>query len=297
MTTSIPSSCSVSREFEWDDADSLHRESPAMRFTSTDIYHWHMLIPFLLILSYAHTDMTKLKQSLHGGHALLEMPTGTGKTVSLLALVLSWQYAHPGSGKFVYSTRTVQEIDKVMEELRRVIAYRVKVTNEAIASEVAKGNLQHGIRSPEILGVCLSSRRNLCIHPTVSKHDNRGKVDALCRNKTASFVREQKAAGHDVEVCSYYEGYDKEGREANITGIYTLSDLKALGQEKGWCPYFTARRLISMANVVVFNYQYTLDPKIASMISKDISKESIIGESIKLTLIVNLLFLAPSNVI
>jgi hypothetical protein len=137
------------------------------------------------------------------------------QTVSLLSLILSWQYAHPAAAKLVYCTRTVQEMDKVVEELRRVVAYRVKVLGAAIAEQVAAGNLAHGIRPPEILGVCLSSRRNLCIHPVVSKHDNRGKVDALCRNKTASFVREQKAAGADVEVCSFYEGYEKEGKGQN----------------------------------------------------------------------------------
>jgi DNA excision repair protein ERCC-2 len=61
-----------------------------------------------------------------------------------------------------------------------------------------------------------------------------------------------------------------------VSGIYAIADLKALGQQKGWCPYFTSRRLVSLANVVVYNYQYMLDPKIASMVSRDIAKESII---------------------
>ena len=47
-------------------------------------------------------DMSKLKSTLHGGHCLLEMPTGTGKTVSLLSLILSFQYADPTIGKLVY---------------------------------------------------------------------------------------------------------------------------------------------------------------------------------------------------
>ena len=46
--------------------------------------------------------MSKLKSTLHGGHCLLEMPTGTGKTVSLLSLILSFQYADPTIGKLVY---------------------------------------------------------------------------------------------------------------------------------------------------------------------------------------------------
>jgi DNA excision repair protein ERCC-2 len=77
--------------------------------------------------------MADLKRSLDAkGHCALEMPTGTGnpnarrrpfavipaegltgKTVSLLSLITSYQYAHPQTGKLLYCTRTVQEMEKV----------------------------------------------------------------------------------------------------------------------------------------------------------------------------------------
>lgn len=41
------------------------------------------------------------------------MPTGTGKTITLLSLVTSYQLAHPEVGKLVYCTRTVPEMEKV----------------------------------------------------------------------------------------------------------------------------------------------------------------------------------------
>ena len=53
-------------------------------------------------------------------------------------------------------------------------------------------------------------------------------------------------------------------------GIYTLEDLKTEGRKRGYCPYFLARRLIPLAQVVVFNYAYVLDPKIADLVSKEI---------------------------
>ncbi len=46
------------------------------------------------------------------GHGCLEMPTGTGKTISLLSLITSYQLAHPECGKLVYCTRTVPEMEK-----------------------------------------------------------------------------------------------------------------------------------------------------------------------------------------
>jgi DNA excision repair protein ERCC-2 len=105
--------------------------------------------------------MQKLYLSLSRGHCLLEMPTGTGKTVSLLSLITSYQYSNPEIGKLIYCTRTVQEMDKVIEELKFIMKYRIHYLTKLAEEQKVK------IRDPNILGVCLSSRRNLCIHPTV----------------------------------------------------------------------------------------------------------------------------------
>lgn len=46
------------------------------------------------------------------------MPTGTGKTVTLLSLITSYQFANPDAGKLIYCTRTVPEMTKVRHRLR-----------------------------------------------------------------------------------------------------------------------------------------------------------------------------------
>lgn len=48
------------------------------------------------------------------------------------------------------------------------------------------------------------------------------------------------------------------------------------GKEKGWCPYFLARHMVQFANVVVYSYQYLLDPKVAGIISKEMQRESVV---------------------
>lgn len=58
-------------------------------------------------------------------------------------------------------------------------------------------------------------------------------------------------------------------------GIYSLDDLKEFGKEKGWCPYFLARHIINHANVLVYNYQYMLDPKVGLWVQlKSIAAQS-----------------------
>ena len=60
------------------------------------------------------------------------------------------------------------------------------------------------------------------------------------------------------------------------SGVYDLDSLRSWGKKKGWCPYYLTRRAINHANVLVFNYQYMLDPKVAKMVSKELEQESII---------------------
>lgn len=88
---------------------------------------------------------------LFQGHCLLEMPSGTGKTVSLLSLIVAYMVANPFDiTKLIYCSRTLPEIEKVVEELRKLFAYYEK-NDEKL----------------NMVGLVLSSRKNMCIHPQV----------------------------------------------------------------------------------------------------------------------------------
>lgn len=289
------------------------------------------------------------------------MPTGTGKTITLLSLVTAYQRAHPELGKLIYCTRTVPEMEKVLVELRELIEYRERYITGS---------------SSQILAVGLSSRKNLCIHKGVqgvqamsytacsllrpvnyllclictcggpvvavrlassrfvhspppgglrlclrslilrcrgnlrnwtlllADEATRESVDAKCRKLTAPWVRERAlaagggrqsgteapapaaAAGPsagpapanpeggdaapevpDIEVCGFFEGHSAAGNDAVLPpGVYTLHDLRQFGRKKGWCPYYLARHMVSYANVVVWSYQYMIDPKVSQMV-------------------------------
>ncbi len=91
------------------------------------------------------------------------MPTGTGKTVTVLSLVTSYQYAHPDCGKLVYCTRTVPEMTKAVDELKRVIEYRKQelIKDAQLAAAATDSEVPEKVPGTDILAVCLSSRRNL----------------------------------------------------------------------------------------------------------------------------------------
>lgn len=229
-----------------------------------------MYFPYDYIYPEQYNYMLALKRSLDArGHCALEMPSGTGKTISLLALVTSYQTAHPEVGKLVYCSRTVPEIEKALEELRGLANYRLTCG------------------APPLLGIGLSSRRNLCIHPNLESESDGRLVDSGCQSMTASWVRRsaEENASSDEErgdeptvLCRFFEALDALESEdlAVPAGVYSLEDMKAYGRKTGLCPYFLARRLVQVANVIVYSYQYVLDPKIASIVSKEISKDSVV---------------------
>lgn len=207
--------------------------------------------------------MLELKKGLDAkGHCLLEMPSGTGKTISLLSLIVAYMANNPlDVTKLIYCSRTVPEIEKVIEELKKLVAYIEKQTEE----------------KPRLLGLVLSSRKNLCIHPQVSKERDGKIVDGRCHSLTASYIRDRHSYDESVPVCNFYEAFNSFGREAPMApGIYNLDDLKDYGRDMGWCPYFLARYAITHANIVVYSYHYLLDPKIAEIVSKELSKTSVV---------------------
>uniref|UniRef100_A0A4W5JNB5 General transcription and DNA repair factor IIH helicase subunit XPD n=1 Tax=Hucho hucho TaxID=62062 RepID=A0A4W5JNB5_9TELE len=141
--------------------------------------------PYDYIYPEQYSYMLELKRTLDAkGHGVLEMPSGTGKTISLLSLIVAYQREYPLEvTKLIYCSRTVPEIEKVVEELRKLIEFYSKETGE-------KNNF---------LALALSSRKNLCVHPEILH-----------------------------------------------------------------------------ANIIVYSYHYLLDPKIADLVSKELSKKSVV---------------------
>ena len=141
---------------------------------------------------------------------MLEMPSGTGKTVTLLSLIVAYQQYYPSHRKLIYCSRTepvfyslgyrcsrwltvfigtMSEIEKALVELKALMKFRTE-------------RLGH---EEEFRGLGLTSRKNLCLHPSVRREKSGNVVDARCRSLTAGFVKEKKEKGEDVEVCVYHD--------------------------------------------------------------------------------------------
>ena len=221
-----------------------------------------VLFPYPRIYPEQHAYMSDLKRTLDsGGHCVLEMPSGTGKTVSLLSLIVAYQMHMPEKRKLIYCSRTMSEIEKALAELKALMRYRTKELGY----------------TEEFRGLGLTSRKNLCLHPDVKREKSGSVVDARCRSLTAGFVKEKKERGEDVDVCIYHDNLDLlDPSNLLPPGVFTLDNLLQYGETHKQCPYFSARRMMPWCNVIIYSYHYLLDPKIAERVSKELSKDCIV---------------------
>ncbi|CAG90541.2 DEHA2G12056p [Debaryomyces hansenii CBS767] len=231
-----------------------------------------ILFPYPRIYPEQYAYMCDIKKTLDvGGNCILEMPSGTGKTISLLSITVAYQMHYPEHRKVVYCSRTMSEIEKALIELHNLMKFRAEQLGYV----------------EEFRGLGLSSRKNLCLHPTISKERKGIVVDEKCRRVTNGQLKKKIENGlinteqtQDPEanaLCSFHESLNEMDQHNLIpAGVYSFDALINHCKEVGTCPYFTVRRMIPFCNIIIYSYHYLLDPKIADRVSKEISKDSII---------------------
>jgi len=188
---------------------------------------------------------TLLKSLQSPGHVLIEMPSGTGKTVALLSCTVSYQLHLKSKGvpfKIIYCSRTIPEIDKALKELRNLVEY---------ISKYVVFNF---------LGVGLSKRGNMCINKAALESFD---VEVMCRKMINRFENLK---------CDFYEN-----KATSIPyGVYDFAEIKELGAKMGVCPYFFVREHLPLFDCIIYPYNYLIDPSIYSIISKELPRDSFV---------------------
>ncbi|RMZ55626.1 hypothetical protein APUTEX25_000209 [Auxenochlorella protothecoides] len=185
--------------------------------------------------------MTKVIQALQAGeNALLESPTGTGKTLCLLCATLAWrahfvkeawaehklEQAESGKGELptvVYASRTHSQLAQVMRELR-TSGYRVR-------------------------SAVLSSRAHTCLHPVVSTLHGQA-ANRACR----SLISRRGCKQHDVER------FAKGNPDASLE-VLDIEDLVRLGTQRQLCPFLLSKEYATTADILFVPYNYLIDPQ------------------------------------
>ena len=196
--------------------------------------------------------MKELKLGLDAerGPIMLEMPSGTGKTVCLLSLILAYMEQKENVGPLIYCTRTIPEMNQGIAELKRVMKIRKELGNNDQFDQ-------------ELLAISLACRYYLCVNQEAAEQKTKKDVDTQCRARTI-----QSSENH----CDFFEHVLLRPK----AGVYSLDDLRSFGAANGLCPYFLSKRLIKEAQVIFCSFAYTLDPGASEAVFKNCGKQSIV---------------------
>ncbi|WZZ05552.1 hypothetical protein YC2023_091473 [Brassica napus] len=177
-------------------------------------------------------------------HALLESPTGTGKTLCLLCATLAWRKSlgsfstrkdrnndsdpqmsqSGGYPTIVYASRTHSQLRQVIKELKRC-SYRPKM-------------------------LVLGSREQLCVNEEVNSLRGKALSNAchyLCKK------RGKRQCNHFNRVPDYLKNNSHIGDEP-----VDIEDLVNIGKGSGPCPYYITREVHKDVDILFTPYNYLI---------------------------------------
>lgn len=242
--------------------------------------------PYGSQLAYMGRVIATLDRAQRDGHfhALLESPTGTGKSLSLLCSVLAWQKNHrskPQYGNISHSKPdpealvdplghgggfvpemepsgnlmpTLSESNNTKQNKTRgpIIYYATRTHSQIsqVISEFRKTNY----RVPMAV---LASRKRYCTNAKVRGQDN---IDETC--KLLLKERGQKKVG-----CPEFGNANKirshpSLKKGGCYEVHDIEDLLKVGEMVEGCSYFGAQAMAEVAEIVFCPYSYIINPQI-----------------------------------
>ncbi|BFZ56789.1 ATP-dependent DNA helicase chl1 [Savitreella phatthalungensis] len=147
---------------------------------------------------------------------------------------------YPSTRKILFASRTHSQLQQFSSELKRVPIHRSDATNHHAC------DARH---------VALASRKNLCIHPTISR------LSGEAVNETCLELQESKTAAD--KRCAFLpkESTPKHlYRDRTLATIQDIEELVTLGKQLSVCPYYGTRLAVPAAEVVTIPYPLLLSP-------------------------------------
>jgi DNA excision repair protein ERCC-2 len=123
----------------------------------------------------------------------------------------------------------------------------------------------------------LTAKKNLCVQKHIDEWRTNSNVESECKKRTAEWVRSSTKS--EPELCEFYENFrnlNEVFQKVDDHQVFTIEDLRVYGKQKVQCPYYSAREGLKIADIIVFNYLYLIDPQISPNFLKELSKDTIV---------------------
>ena len=227
-----------------------------------------------------------LTAMVRGESALLESPTGTGKTLCLLAASLAYaraagnrkkrkfredvramkemlrsgdetprgdENATPRGGDASTSEGTVERIDYLDEEVKRertkapVVVYATRTHSQV--SQVVR---ELKLLDPTTRAATLASRKHACVRKDVREMTGKRQNDACSK-----LLTEHRCSAK----ITLDRGLEKRLMDFKLfgDGVDDIEDLVEKGQKNGPCPFYLSRTRCANAEIIFMPYNYLLD--------------------------------------
>ena len=165
-------------------------------------------------------------------NALLESPTGTGKTLCLLtgAIAALKELREKQSSKcqIIYCSRTFTQLNQVLRELRKTCYVPSCLT--------------------------LASKDKLCSNPTLNPVDQDKMLAGSALRLECKSLRKNKA-------CKHYLNVDKDGVQYPEEGL-DIEELWRLSQKLEICSYYHNKEQQAAVDLVMMPYNYILSSQL-----------------------------------
>lgn len=247
--------------------------------------------PYGSQLSYMSRVISTLDRAQRDGHchALLESPTGTGKSLSLLCSALAWQkncqakldasnfsHSKPDPDAFAHGGGFVPDIDPSGNSDATPVVANNKTRKKApkifyasrTHSQITQVIREYRKTTYRVPMAVLASRKNYCTNQQLCGRDN---IDEQCK----LLLKNRKVGCPEFKNVQRVKGHPSL-QKGGCNEVHDVEDLLKLGQAVKGCSYFAARSMAADAQIVFCPYNYVINPVIRKAMEVDIREAIVI---------------------